>query len=88
MNFDFRLGRTFFKVRKLVSMSARSQSWLFPFGICNLLSLGAIIIPALLEEDGGGGNLAFDYRPFQNRKGSTTSRFMLSKDEIGVGLVR
>ena len=52
------------------------------------LSLGAIIIPALLEEDGGGGNLAFDYRPFQNRKGSTTSRFMLSKDEIGVGLVR
>ena len=30
VNFDFRLGWTFFKVRILVSMSARSQSWLCP----------------------------------------------------------
>ena len=31
MNFDSRLGQTFFKVRKLVSRSARSQNWLRPF---------------------------------------------------------
>ena len=31
MNFDFRLGWTLFKVRKLVSSSACSQSWLCPF---------------------------------------------------------
>ena len=31
MYFDFRFGWTLFKVRKVVSRSARSQSWLFPF---------------------------------------------------------
>ena len=31
MKFDFRLGWSFFKVKKLVSRSARSQSWLCSF---------------------------------------------------------
>ena len=33
MCFDFRLRWTFFRVRKLVSRSARSQSWLCPFKV-------------------------------------------------------
>ena len=33
INFDFRLGRTFSKVRKLVPRSARPQSWLCPIKV-------------------------------------------------------
>ena len=39
MYFDFRLGWTLFKVRKLVSRSARSQSWLCPFDVALKLRL-------------------------------------------------
>ena len=53
MYFDFRLGRTLFKVRKLVFLSARSQSWLCPFNssvvvhLAHFSKLGLILILAL-----------------------------------------